>query len=46
MDDKTFIIRNLSEELRTLFKIKCIKEGKTMNDKVIELIKQYLNERG
>ena len=45
-NEKQMITRNIPEQLREDFKIACIKEKKTMNDKVIELIKQYLNERG
>ena len=40
------IIRGIPEELRKQFKKLCIDEDISMNQKVINLIKDYLNKKG
>lgn len=50
MNDKkqvgTMIIRNVPESLRREFKSKCASEGKSMQEKVIELIEKYIGKTG
>lgn len=43
MDTKKLIIR-LDEETKKMLKIKCVKEGVSMNSVIINLIKKHLTK--
>jgi plasmid stability protein len=42
----SMIIRNIPEVLRREFKSQCASEGKSMQEKVIELIEKYTEKAG
>ncbi len=45
MDDKLVTVRAfLPPELRNSFKSLCVKKGITMNDVIVEFIKDYVNQ--
>lgn len=44
--ETTIIIRKVPVELHRLFKVACAQEGVTQQDKVLELIKNYISQKG
>jgi len=45
MTDKSLVIRGLDEDLHFKFKLACIQDRTSMHDKMVQLIKRYLNEK-
>lgn len=42
---KSMIVRNISEKLKREFKTKCASEGISQQDKIIELMREYVEKK-